>query len=330
MSTLIPNSLGVRCEAERVIRITGAGEALEAARDLAGQYPLVLSEATNVILLSHLRNPVLRSVNRGIRRLESSESNLVRLWVEAGENWHDLVMWCVDEGVCGLENLALIPGSVGAAPVQNIGAYGAELAQFVERVEVVDLEEQISVSLSKEACGFRYRHSVFKETPKYLITAVVLVLPQDQPANLSYGELADRFTNTLPASSRSLAEAVIDIRTAKLPAPDQHPNVGSFFKNPVINETQAARLASVVDGLVTYDAPNGVKLAAAQLIDRAGWRGVRRYGVEVWRNQPLVLVNASTDRGSDFLRMADDIANDIHDRYQIRLELEPTVLGVEG
>ncbi len=325
MPELLSNTLGVRCEADRVAVIRSVADAQDVVRNALerGQRVQLLGGASNVVLLPRIRGTVAVVRNRGIERL-SDEGRWVAVRVAAGEVWETFVQWCLHNDVPGPENLTLIPGSVGAAPIQNIGAYGVEVSAFIETVEAVDLDSGELIELSAADCAFSYRHSRFKEDANFLITAVRMRFDRERAPSTSYPGVAADLADHTP---QGVADAVRSIRRSKLPDPQFIGNVGSFFKNPVVSREDAAKLAGSIPDLVTYDTAQGCKLAAAQLIDRAGWRGVRRYGVSVWDNQPLVLVNDGADSGEQFLRMAQDIRADIHHRFGVVLEREPVVMG---
>ncbi len=325
MPDLVANSLGVRCEADRLVRIDSVADAQRVVRRSRERgAPLhVLGGASNVVLLPRVRGTVALVCNRGIECL-SDDGRRVSVRAAAGEAWESFVQWCLDNRLPGPENLTLIPGSVGAAPIQNIGAYGVEVSTFIDAVEAVRLSTGERVELAASECGFGYRESRFKQEADYLITAVRMRFDRQAPLATGYPGVAAAVPE---ASSRGVADAVRSIRRSKLPDPQRIGNVGSFFKNPLVRRDDAERIARLLPDLVTYETAQGYKLAAAQLIDHAGWRGARRYGVRVWDGQPLVLVNDGAESGEAFLRMAEDIRADIHHRFGVVLEREPVVMG---
>ena len=326
MGERLSNTLGVACDADRVATVLSPDDAQLVVREaLEADLPLhILGGASNVVLLRRLRGIVALVRSRGITVAERTAHH-VRLRVAAGESWHGLVRWCLDHDVPGLENLALIPGSVGAAPIQNIGAYGVEVSEFIEAVEAVRLADAEVEMLAPEACGFAYRDSVFKRNGRHLIVAVHLKFDLSRGLRLDYGDVRAR---TVEHNPRSVAEAVMAIRREKLPDPEVVGNAGSFFKNPVVGEHALEGLKSQVPALVHQPAADRrYKLSAAQLIDQAGWRGVSRYGVRAWPKQPLVLTNDGATLGRHFLRMARDIRADIAHRFGVQLEREPVRLG---
>ena len=323
----VPNTLRVPCLAERLCVAHSEDQMIEALR-AAGERALVLGQGSNVVLPERLDQPVVLAAWRGLKlRVRSDEALLT---CAAGENWHGVVRHSLGQGWAGLENLALIPGSAGAAPIQNIGAYGVELSERVTEVRVFDRAENRVRSLAAEACGFGYRDSLFKADPaRYAVLSLTLRLARRLAMRLDYPDVGlelQRQGLTEP-TPRQVAEAVIRIRRRKLPDPRLWGNAGSFFKNPIVDPGQAKRLAQSEPGLVAHPVAGGVKLAAAQLIDRCGWKGRRRGDVGVWHRQPLVLVNYGTAGGPDFLALGEQVRRSVHERFGVDLELEPSVLS---
>lgn len=293
---------------------------------------LPLGEGSNVVLLPRINALVLELQIKGRELLQRDDSEVL-LRVAAGENWHALVAWTLSQGYCGLENLALIPGTVGAAPVQNIGAYGRELAPFVVAVHALRCADASPLRLSQADCRFGYRDSVFKQAlrDQVVITHVDLRLPLQATAEFSYPGLREALAQRGVADSptpQAVFDAVVALRRAKLPDPAQEPNVGSFFKNPLLPRAQAEALQSNYPELPLYPAgPLQSKLAAAWLIERAGWKGVRRGAVGVHPGHALVLVNYGADSGSELLGLAAEIQASVQAQFGVMLELEPRVYG---
>lgn len=291
-----------------------------------------LGEGSNVVLLPKIDALVLQVQLTG-RELLQRDDEQVLLRVGAGENWHALVAWTLAAGYCGLENLALIPGTVGAAPVQNIGAYGLELGPFVAAVHALRCADASPLRLSQADCRFGYRDSVFRQAlrDKVVITHVDLRLPLQATAEFSYPGLREALAQRGVAGSptpQAVFEAVVALRRAKLPDPAQEPNVGSFFKNPILPLAQAEALRRDHPELPLYPAgPAQSKLAAAWLIERAGWKGVRRGAVGVHPGHALVLVNYGADSGSEVLDLAAEIQASVQAQFGVLLELEPRVYG---
>lgn len=321
----IPNTLGVASRAAAGCAIQTLDQLVEMCRAEL-DFPLkVIGQGSNIVPKSRVECFVCTLNLRGKELLQDGSTPLLKVW--AGESWHELVDFCVAHGFFGIENLALIPGQVGAAPIQNIGAYGVELADVVDRVGVVD-EQGHHFELSATECEFGYRDSVFKRNRAWTVVYLVLRLHTEPRVNLSYKELADFCQERVAQPSpQDVFQAVVEIRSRKLPNPNEHPNVGSFFKNPIVDADVLTTLQGKLADLVVYDVPQGYKLSAAQLIDRAGWKGRPATSVECWHKQPLVIVNRGAQNADEVLRFADNIAQDIHQRYGVALEMEPEILA---
>ena len=331
-SRLVPNTLGVRCVAEDLRVVADTERLAESLReaDASGRPATVVAGGSNLVLRSRLPGMVLLLRIRGLR-VERLAAGRWRVTAGAGENWHEVVCATLGLGIGGLENLALIPGSVGAAPVQNIGAYGRELKDVLESVTVFDPGTGTLRELSLEACGFGYRDSVFKRrgvTPGPIIVGVTMVLGH-RGLVTDYPDVSRELRQSgLRPSHWAVAEVVTRVRRGKLPDPQRVGNVGSFFKNPVVTHCAFDRLRGkvMVDG---YPVGDHVKVPAARLIDAAGWKGVTYGAVQVWPRQPLVLVNRGGATGAEVLALAHRIRDDVFLKYDVALELEPTVLGTD-
>jgi UDP-N-acetylmuramate dehydrogenase len=249
----------------------------------------------------------------------------------AGESWHELVLWSLENNYDGLENLALIPGTVGAAPIQNIGAYGLELAQVFDSLCAFDTLSNKFIKLSKEQCEFSYRNSIFKKEPgRYVVVSVCFELSKEWQANLSYAELNKAFQNQEKVLAKDICEKVCEIRQAKLPDPQLIGNVGSFFHNPVVSHQQHFKLKQEFPLLVSYptDASNHEgewKLAAGWLIDQCGFKGQRHGNVGVYEKQALVLVNHGGGTGPELLKLADTIKQKVKETFGVSLTIEPII-----
>ncbi|GGW92413.1 UDP-N-acetylmuramate dehydrogenase [Alteromonas halophila] len=287
----------------------------------------LLGEGSNTVFLSDFDGQVLVNHITGMTHTETHKAHTLR--VGAGENWHKLVSTCVENGWHGMENLALIPGSVGAAPIQNIGAYGCEVMQFIDRVEALEIESGRTLVLSNEECQFGYRDSVFKHAlaGRCLITHVTFSLTRNGEPETSYGELA-KLTRPTPSA---IYDEVIRIRRQKLPTPSVLGNAGSFFKNPVITQTHFQALAQTSPDIPGYDVGNGqVKVPAAWLIDQCGYKGQELGGVRCHPTQPLVLTNTGAATGENVVAMARAIINDVSSAFAIPLEPEVRLVGEKG
>ena len=249
--------------------------------------------------------------------------------VAAGENWHDWVQWSVGAGYPGLENLALIPGSVGASPIQNIGAYGVELKDRVQAVHGFDLESGETRSLNVDDCAFSYRDSVFKRSlaGQFVITEVDFALPLSWQPVLSYGNLVEQVQVLGEVTPAHVMQAVIHTRESKLPDPAKLANSGSFFKNPIVASSQAKSLKEDWPQMPVFDLPDGrSKLAAGWLIDRCGLKGHRIGGVQVYEKQALVLTNTGQATSADLLRMIATIQEAVQHKFDVALEPEPSLM----
>ncbi|MCU7553662.1 UDP-N-acetylmuramate dehydrogenase [Alteromonas sp. ASW11-19] len=287
----------------------------------------VLGGGSNTLFLDDYDGQVLINQITGITHHETSAGH--RLRVGAGENWHELVTTCLQQGWHGMENLALIPGSVGASPIQNIGAYGVEVKSFIEQVEGVHLDTWQPFTLSREECQFGYRDSIFKHAlaGKVLISYVTFLLPTPARAETSYGELA-RLNAPTPAA---IYDEVIRVRRAKLPDPAELGNAGSFFKNPVISNAHFQTLKARYDAVPGFAVDEShTKVPAAWLIDRLGFKGKTHHGVRCHPTQPLVLTNLGHARGEDVTSLAKAIIVAVNETFNIQLEPEVRLVGREG
>ena len=285
---------------------------------------LLLGGGSNLILTQDYSGLVIQIALKGIEWREI-DADWVQVTAQAGENWHQFVEYCLHQGAFGLENLALIPGTVGAAPIQNIGAYGVEITDYMESLRAYDRETEVVREFSCEGCGFGYRDSIFKSVcrDRFVILSVTFRLRRIAKLQLSYGALAQSLAHLDSPSPEDLFNAVVDIRQSKLPDPQQLANAGSFFKNPVVSREHFQRLQQKHPEIVAYPDPQGMKLAAGWLIDHSGWKGYRQGDVGVHERQALVLVNYGTASGEQILDLAGKIQNDIRQRFDVELEIEP-------
>lgn len=290
---------------------------------------LFLGGGSNILLTKDFDGLVLKICFRGIN-YEYLNDRQVLVRAGAGENWDDLVQYCVNKGWGGLENLSFIPGSVGASPIQNIGAYGAELKDVFSHLEAMDLQTFEFRRFTLPECKFGYRNSIFKNKLKncYLITSVSFLLSSKPEINLSYPVLINELQKIRQEPTvRSVADAVVRIRKSKLPDPKQLGNAGSFFKNPVIGNLSYERLKADYPGIPSFLQQNGLlKMPAAWLIEQCGWKG-RRFGdAGVHAFQPLVLVNYGNASGSQILDLSERIKESVFNRFNIHLEPEVNIL----
>ncbi|WP_342806835.1 UDP-N-acetylmuramate dehydrogenase [Alteromonas sp. M12] len=287
----------------------------------------VLGEGSNCVFLEDFDGTVIKLESKG--KTVKEFDDYYQLTVSAGENWHQLVCFCMQNNIFGLENLALIPGSVGAAPIQNIGAYGVELNQFVKQVMFTEIATAKQHSLTNEECQFGYRDSIFKRhlAGKVIITQVVLHIPKRWQACNHYGELA----NLKQPNAEQIFNKVIAIRQEKLPDPNEIGNAGSFFKNPLVSNKHFASLQCDWPDLPCYSVDhNSVKVPAAWLIDHLGFKGKQLGGIQCHPNQPLVLTNNGHGNGAELLELAREIQTKVENTFSIHLENEVRLIGNKG
>ncbi len=309
---------------------------LDEAAQLAGLQTtgplLVLGGGSNTVFLNDWPGTVLVNRIRGIsvHRLNADHS-LVR--VGAGENWHKLVRWCMDHKLHGLENLILIPGSTGAAPIQNIGAYGVELADVLESVTVWDWRTGKQRELSSEECGFGYRTSRFRhrDRDRFLITAITLRLSHRFAPKTAYDSLSkaleQRGLDGSP-SPRQVAAAVMRVRRHRLPDPARIANVGSFFKNPIVSAEVARALSADYPNLPRWEMTDGrIKLAAGWMLEQRGWRGKNVGHAAVFSRHALVLINRGGASSAELQQLINEMTEDLKDSFGVRLEPEPRLIG---
>lgn len=325
------NTLHVPARARFFVEVHSAEE-LVWALDWAAERDhkvLILGGGSNLVFAGDFDGLVVRLAIRG-RCWEHVEDHRATLALGAGENWHEAVLYASRAGYRGIENLALIPGTAGAAPVQNIGAYGVELCDCLESVTALDRKTGELITLDNAECRFAYRDSLFKHTPgRYVITEIRLGLSRSRPLVLGYRDLEDYLGDTPQSALTPLqvAEAVMAIRRRKLPDPAIIPNAGSFFKNPVVDGATFETLKARHPEIVAYPQEQGVKLAAAWLIDQCGWKGFRNARVGVHNRQALVLINHSGGNGSDILSLAKKIGQSVERRFGVSLEMEPGIVA---
>ncbi|MDX2417157.1 MAG: UDP-N-acetylmuramate dehydrogenase [Xanthomonadales bacterium] len=290
---------------------------------------LILGGGSNILFAGNVEGTVILNRVTGKKIVEDSDDEVL-LEARAGESWHELVLWSLDQGLSGIENLSLIPGLVGAAPMQNIGAYGVELADVLDSVQTLDLKSGRIREFNQRDCRFDYRNSRFKseDAGKYLITGIRLRLQRKFIAKLVYKglkeELLSMGINT--PSARQVSAAVIRIRQRKLPDPKVIGNSGSFFKNPVVKCETADLLKKEFAGLPVYSADDKAKLSAAWLIEHCGWKGRSLGRAAVSEQHALVLVNKDNATGREILTLANAIRRSVQDRFGIELQPEPLII----
>ena len=321
------NTFGLPSKAESYLEVNSLQQVLDWAPDKAPD--LILGGGSNLLLLDQVPGLTAHILIKGVEILSEGQGRF-EVRVGAGINWHQFVLHALENGWHGLENLALIPGTVGAAPVQNIGAYGVEVAERILRVHAYEYGHG-PVVLSPEDCQFSYRDSRFKAEPgRFLITAVDFSLGGKYQLNTSYGAIQNRLESNQISNPDpgDVARAVIEIRNQKLPDWSLLGNSGSFFKNPVVDESSFQKLKAVYENMPSYPLDNGkVKLAAGWLIDQAGWRGKREGEVGCYKNQALVIVNHGQATGREVLNFSEKIRTSVKEKFDVELEREVRLIG---
>jgi len=322
------NSFGIEVFANEILRIQKQVELENWYRQNPNEKFLILGEGSNVLFINDFNGTVLLNEITG-KRILKKEQNKIYVHIKGGEKWHDIVMWAVDNNLGGIENLALIPGKVGTAPIQNIGAYGKEFKDVVDKVYAYDFKTQKYISFSNQECKFGYRDSIFKRAEnknRYFITAVDLILStKDHQINISYGAIQNLLkTKQIDKPTlKDIAEAVIHIRKSKLPDPKELGNAGSFFKNPIIAPSLFENLIRRFPKMPYYLLENQqIKIPAGWLIEQAGFKGKRFGSVGVHDKQALVLVNYGEAKGKDVKILAETIIQKVDELFDIKLHPE--------
>tara|TARA_R110001599_G_scaffold171353_1_gene362238 strand:+ start:244986 stop:246014 length:1029 start_codon:yes stop_codon:yes gene_type:complete len=331
-SLLAHNTFGIDAKAQAYLPVLSV-DTLRAVRSdavLSALPRLILGGGSNILLTRDFPGLVLHMQMTGIE-ITSEDEHATYVRAAAGENWHRFVRWTLAQGLGGLENLSLIPGSIGAAPIQNIGAYGVEIKDSLHSLTLLDMTTGEQKTLSNAECAFGYRDSVFKHSlrDRAVVLDVTFALPKKWQPQLRYADVQqelDRRGNSTP-TAQNISDAVIAIRTRKLPDPAVIGNAGSFFKNPVVTVAQRDALLTSYPNLVSHAQADGsVKLAAGWLIDQCGWKGRTAGAAGVYENQALVLVNRGGASGQEVVQLAAAIQEDVAKRFDVKLEPEPIFL----
>ena len=325
------NTLALPGKAARYQKISS--QAQLTSTDLAREKRFVLGGGSNLVLTGDFDGLVLHMAIPG-KQLLKEDSEAFYIEAGAGENWHDFVEWTLQQGWPGLENLCLIPGTVGAAPIQNIGAYGLEVAERFHSLTAWDFEKSAFLTVDRNTCNFAYRDSLFKQEGWHLsgrlaITSVIFRLPKRWLANTRYADVTQELAAQKigQATAQDIARAIIAVRQRKLPDPAVIPNSGSFFHNPIVDRHQAEQLAAAHPALPQYLQPDGrVKLAAGWLIEQAGWKAKNLGPVGMYEKQALVLVNRGGATGSDVKATMAAVQKDVLARFAVALTPEPIFL----
>ncbi|MCE7068342.1 UDP-N-acetylmuramate dehydrogenase [Dyadobacter sp. CY326] len=322
------NTFGLESIASFFVEVASVAELTEILRDPEWkQMPkFVLGGGSNVLFTRDIDALVIHPAITGINIIKEDENEII-LKAGAGENWHAFVMHCVAKGYGGVENLSLIPGTVGAAPMQNIGAYGVEIKDVVQSVEAVAIADGKTTVFSKEDCEFGYRESVFKKALKgqYIVTGVTFVLSKKPVLNIGYGDVQKTLAemNVTNPTIKDVSDAVIQIRRSKLPDPAQIGNAGSFFKNPEISSGQYEALKTSFPTIPGYRVSDTmVKVPAGWLIEQAGWKGYREGTIGVHEKQALVLVNYGGGEGTDIKALSEKVQDSVETKFGVRLSAE--------
>lgn len=323
------NTFGIAARARQFLRIEQLAQlqAIFADAQLKALPRLILGGGSNLVLSDQLDALVLQMGLKG-RQILGEDEDYVYAQAAAGENWHEFVLWTLEQGLGGLENLSLIPGTVGAAPIQNIGAYGMEIQEVFTSLTAFDFVTGELVEIDKARCGFAYRDSIFKREYKdrMVIISVRLALPKRWQARLGYADVAQYLSQHQidNPTAKDVSAAVIAIRQAKLPDPALIGNAGSFFKNPIVPAALRDSLLAIYPKLVSYQQDNGdYKLAAGWLIDQCGWKGRQLGRAGVYEKQALVLVNHGGASGAEVRALAQAVQADVWAKFVVDLEIEP-------
>lgn len=326
------NTFGIDVTCPSLHEVNSEHHLIELLANKTSDEIIILGGGSNVLLINDLELPVYLNRINGIEVVDESEEELI-VEVGGGENWHQFVCWCMNNNFGNFENLSLIPGTVGAAPMQNIGAYGEEISKYLINVSTVELKTLKKRVFSAEECELGYRNSVFKhrEKGKYFITKVQFRLSKNRKVNLSYGAIESLLAarNILKPTIQDVSKVVIDIRNSKLPSPSEIGNAGSFFKNPIIDEKSFLELKNKRPDVVFYEMPNSqYKIPAGWLIDQLGWKGKRVGNTGCYAQQALVLVNYGGATGSEIYRHALTVQQDVYDSFGVEITPEVNLLGL--
>lgn len=325
------NTFGIDFLCHEFYECHSENEIIEALKQTTNQKRLILGGGSNVLPIGDFNGSVIAILNKGIEIVSESEDEVI-VKANAGECWHEFVLWAIENNYGGIENLSLIPGNVGASPMQNIGAYGVEIKDVFVSLEAIDMSNYETKTFHLEECEFGYRSSIFKTwgKEKYIITSVNFRLAKKHMLNSSYGDIEKELLELKVAKPtiKDISQAVINIRMRKLPNPKEIGNAGSFFKNPVIAISHFEELKKKYETIIGYPVQDGIKVAAGWLIENAGWKGKTFDNYGVHKNQALVLVNYGGAKGKDIYDLSTQIVNDIKNKFGIELEREVNIVGL--
>ena len=322
------NTFGIDVSAKKIVYLNELKQ-LDKISNLKDSF--IIGGGSNILLTKDVEKTVVINQTKGICTVKEDE-NFIELAVASGEDWHEFVMYCIQKGYGGIENMSLIPGSVGAAPMQNIGAYGREIKDVLTYVNAVDLDTLEMKKFTNEECEFGYRESIFKKSAKgnyFIVDVGIRLTKKNHQINTSYGDI-EKWLNTNQIESpkiKDVSNAVIAIRKSKLPDPNDLGNSGSFFKNPIISSTHFEDLSKKFPSIKSYPVSDQeVKVPAGWLIESLGWKGKRVGNTGSHQNQALVLVNYGNATGSEVKKLAEDIKKSVWNTYQIQLETEVNII----
>jgi UDP-N-acetylmuramate dehydrogenase len=322
------NTFGIDVSAKKIVYLNELKQ-LDKISNLKDSF--IIGGGSNILLTKDVEKTVVINQTKGICTVKEDE-NFIELAVASGEDWHEFVMYCIQKGYGGIENMSLIPGSVGAAPMQNIGAYGREIKDVLTYVNAVDLDTLEMKKFTNEECEFGYRESIFKKSAKgnyFIVDVGIRLTKKNHQINTSYGDI-EKWLNTNQIESpkiKDVSNAVIAIRKSKLPDPNDLGNSGSFFKNPIISSTHFKELIKKFPSIKSYPVSDQeVKVPAGWLIESLGWKGKRVGNTGSHQNQALVLVNYGNATGSEVKKLAEDIKKSVWNTYQIQLETEVNII----
>lgn len=324
-------TFGIEAKANQFLAVKNVGELKAVLEQKKSEKKFILGGGSNMLLTKNIEALVIHVDLKGKKIIKETEDYV---WVEsqAGENWHEFVIWAIDQNFGGLENMSLIPGNVGTTPVQNIGAYGTEIKDTFVSCEAISIENQEMKTFSKEECHFGYRESIFKNEEKdnYIITSVIFKLTKrNHKINISYGDISTELAknNITNPTLKDISNAVIAIRQSKLPDPKELGNSGSFFKNPILLKNDFNKIHQKFPEMKYYEiSETEVKVPAGWLIEQAGFKGKRFGDAGVHKNQALVLVNYGNATGQEILNLSKEIQNTVFDTFGISIEAEVNII----
>lgn len=325
------NTFGIAAKAKYFAEISSLADAREICFDkqFSKTNKLILGGGSNILFTKDFDGIVVKNNFKGIE-VESENADHVYVKAGAGENWHSFVLHCIEHNYAGIENLSLIPGNVGASPMQNIGAYGVEIKDVFHELEAFEIATGEQVKFSAADCNFGYRESVFKNKHRnqFIITSVTFRLNKTPKFNISYGAIEQELEKmgVKELSIGAISKAVCNIRSSKLPDPKQIGNAGSFFKNPVVSRELHETIKNNFPNVVAYPSGSEVKLAAGWLIEQCGWKGYRKNDFGVHINQALVLVNYGNAKGNEIYNLSQEVMDSVQKKFGVSLEREVNIV----